>query len=109
MRAGHQGLEPFVVRSILPPNFCGGGGICSPLIDIVELGEPGVPDICCASARLVAKTTTMMAPTNTFRRILLSSLDPCPRHVAPARDSSAPLLTARGPPLIAWRDHGGQP
>src|SRR5262245_62818976 len=107
-RAGQYGFDCAALVSILPPNFCGGGGICSPLIDIVELGEPGVPYICCASAWLVANTATTMAPTNTVLRILVSSLDPdlrpalgeqCPRHVAPARRSSAPLLTARGPPL----------
>ena len=26
IRAGQYGFEPPVVRSILPPNFCGGGG-----------------------------------------------------------------------------------
>jgi hypothetical protein len=36
------------LRSILPPNFCGGGGSWLPSIVVVALGEPGVPVVCWA-------------------------------------------------------------
>ena len=38
------------IESILPPNFGGGGGSCSPSIVVVALGEPDVPVICWAVA-----------------------------------------------------------
>ena len=47
-RAGQNGFEPFVERSILPPNFCGGGGSCLPSMVVVAEGEPGVPVVPCA-------------------------------------------------------------
>src|SRR2546425_11811843 len=39
-RAGQYGFDPAVVRSILPPNFCGGGGSCVPSMTVVAAGEP---------------------------------------------------------------------
>src|SRR5262249_35833437 len=77
MRAGQKGLEPLVVRSILPPNFCGGAGIWSPWIVVVALGEPGVPVICCgtpevAPMRQVASTATTVIAI----RDILTSLPP---------------------------------
>ena len=53
-RAGHQGIDCAALRSILPSNFCGGGGICAP--SIVALGEPGTQVICCADADATQKT-----------------------------------------------------
>ena len=53
-RAGQYGVDCAALRSILPPNFCGGGGSCSPLIVVVALGEPGVPVVCGAGARCSA-------------------------------------------------------
>jgi len=49
-RAGQYGVDRAVLRSILPSNFCGGGGSWFPSIVVVALGEPGTPVICCASA-----------------------------------------------------------
>src|SRR5215470_18672382 len=42
-RAGHQGVDCAALRSILPSNFCGGGGSWLPGIVVVALGEPGAP------------------------------------------------------------------
>src|SRR6516165_11066036 len=49
-RAGQYGVDCAALRSILPSNFCDGGGSWFPSIVVVALGEPGVPVICCASA-----------------------------------------------------------
>ena len=49
-RGGQYGVDCAALRSILPPNFGGGGGSWSPLIVVVALGEPGTPVICCADA-----------------------------------------------------------
>jgi len=40
-RAGQYGFESLASRSILPPNFCGGGGSWSPGIVIVAAGSRG--------------------------------------------------------------------
>src|SRR5262245_6535649 len=66
MRAGQYGFEPVVVGSIFPPNFPGGAGICPPLIDMVALGDPGSPYVCCAVAVVAPKSKN--AATNTLRR-----------------------------------------
>jgi hypothetical protein len=42
-RDGQKGLESLTLRLITPPNLVEGGGNCSPLMVIVELGEPGTP------------------------------------------------------------------
>src|SRR5262245_49161328 len=62
-RAGQYGFDCAALVVILPPNFWGGGGSWSPVIDIVELGEPGVPYICCAVAGATGDCTA--ATTNT--------------------------------------------
>src|SRR5215510_1636687 len=49
-RAGHQGVDCAALRSILPSNFCGGGGSWLPGIVVVALGEPATPVVCWASA-----------------------------------------------------------
>src|SRR5271165_3968233 len=49
-RGGHQGVESLASSLMTPPNFGGGGGICFPSIEVVALGEPGVPVTCCAFA-----------------------------------------------------------
>ena len=49
-RAGHQGVDCSALRSILPPNFCGGGGSWSPGIVVVAPGEPSTPVIWGADA-----------------------------------------------------------
>src|SRR5262245_14329963 len=51
--AGQNGLESRASRSIVPPNFCGGGGSWSPGMVMVAAGEPGwgaACCVCCASA-----------------------------------------------------------
>src|SRR5271167_3950429 len=50
MRGGHHGVESLASSLITPPNFGGGGGICFPSIEVVALGEPGVPVTCWAAA-----------------------------------------------------------
>jgi hypothetical protein len=40
---------------ITPPNFGSGGGNCLPSIDVVALGDPGVPVICWAPAETEAR------------------------------------------------------
>src|SRR5271170_6896107 len=49
-RGGHLGVESLASSLMTPPNFGGGGGICFPSIEVVALGEPGVPVTCCAAA-----------------------------------------------------------
>src|SRR5262245_48991960 len=63
MRAGQKGLEPWVVRSMVPPNFCGGGGICVPSMVVVALGEPGVPVICWAWAGNASSNANAQPPS----------------------------------------------
>src|SRR5262245_28229135 len=41
--AGQKGLESTAMRSILPPNLGGGGGIWFPGMVVVALGDPGTP------------------------------------------------------------------
>src|SRR5215470_17852536 len=72
MRAGQYGSEPFVVRSILPPNFCGGGGSCSPLIDIVAAGEPG-GGLPCWADTVVAAVIPSTVTNPTRRRVFVRS------------------------------------
>ena len=45
-RGGQQGFDCAALRSILPPNFGGGGGSCLPSMVVVALGEPGTPVVC---------------------------------------------------------------
>src|SRR5262245_66672925 len=63
IRAGQYGVEPFVVRSIFPPNFCGGAGSCVPSIVMVALGEPGGPLTCCPTTAGGAVATATTAST----------------------------------------------
>src|SRR5262245_40199038 len=60
-RAGQYGFEFFTSRSILPSNFCGGGGSCSPLIVVVALGEPGVPVVWMSAPCAAAKNVIVHA------------------------------------------------
>src|SRR5262245_3852805 len=63
--AGQYGLEFFTSRSILPSNFCGGGGNCSPLIVVVALGDPGVPVVWISAPYNMGKYTM---PNNAANR-----------------------------------------
>ena len=49
-RAGQYGLDSAAFRAIVPPNFCGGGGICLPSIVVVALADPGTPVVFSAEA-----------------------------------------------------------
>ena len=53
MDVGRYGLERCAVRSIRPPNFCGGAGISSPGT-VVALGDSGVPMIRCTGTGAAA-------------------------------------------------------
>src|SRR6516165_3617359 len=57
-RAGQYGVDCAALRSILPSNFCGGGGSWLPSMVVVALGEPGVPVICCALAITTGNTSS---------------------------------------------------
>src|SRR4029079_15885805 len=54
-RAGHQGIDCAALRSILPSNFCCGGGRWLPGIVVVALGEPAAPAVSCAVPRRSAQ------------------------------------------------------
>src|SRR5262249_35936986 len=60
-RAGHQGVDCAALRSILPSNFCGGGGSWLPGIVVVALGEPGAPVVSCALAAEVSAVAARRA------------------------------------------------
>src|SRR5271168_3458131 len=85
MRGGHHGVVSLALSLITPPNFGGGGGICFPSIEVVALGEPGVPVTCCAFALVLSSPSTvrnaakprLVFPTP-FIRALLS--DPWQRY-----------------------------
>ena len=49
IRGAHQGLDCRAASLITPPNLGAGAGSCSPLMDIVALGEPSTPLIFWAS------------------------------------------------------------
>src|SRR5215472_14529707 len=55
-RIGQYGVDCAALRSILPSNFCGGGGNWFPSIVVVALGDPGVPVICCGNAGSVVNS-----------------------------------------------------
>jgi len=57
MRGDPWGFGSGVVRSILPPNFCGGAGSYPPLMVIVARGAPGRPVICRAKAPSISSLT----------------------------------------------------
>src|SRR5271167_972266 len=76
MRGGHHGVESLALSLITPPNFGGGGGICFPSIEVVALGEPGVPVTCCAATR--AEVASPNTARNTATRIV------CPIHLMSA-------------------------
>src|SRR6516225_3614212 len=65
MRAGQYGFESLASRSILPPNFSGGGGSWSPGMVMVAAGEPGggvAGCACCANAGpAIAEVTSNVA------------------------------------------------
>src|SRR5271165_3075301 len=42
-RGGHQGFESLALSLMTPPNAGGAGGRTRPLMEMVELGLPGVP------------------------------------------------------------------
>jgi hypothetical protein len=56
---------------ITPPNFIGGGGRCFPSIDMVALGSPGTPLICCARTALaVNNQAAANTASDTLPRVL---------------------------------------
>src|SRR5271169_826112 len=72
MRGGHHGVESLALSLITPPNFGGGGGICFPSIEVVALGEPGVPVTCCATALGAPPALKSMATIDNARVIFTS-------------------------------------
>src|SRR5215469_6713430 len=63
-RGGHHGFDCATLRSILPPNFIGGGGNCLPSMERVAVGEPGMPVICWAIAAAAPSNSTAIATTS---------------------------------------------
>src|SRR5262245_54058335 len=72
-RGGHHGFDCATLRSILPPNFIGGGGSCLPSIERVALGEPGTPVIRCARAGVEYSRATVSSIVNIARDRCLES------------------------------------
>src|SRR5271154_6575604 len=68
-RGGHQGVESLASSLMTPPNFGGGGGSCLPSIEVVALGEPGVPLTCCAAALGAQSALKKMASVANARAI----------------------------------------
>jgi hypothetical protein len=73
-RAGHQGVDCAALRSILPSNFCGGGGSWLPGIVVVALGEPAAPVISCASAAEVSAVAARRASVMASRFVFMGNL-----------------------------------
>src|SRR5262249_47254272 len=87
-RMGQYGVDCAALRSILPSNFCGGGGNWFPSIVVVALGDPGVPVICCGNAGSVvnsaARVTIEAVVIKGFARMITSeiiALAPTPPHL----------------------------
>src|SRR5215831_13927920 len=72
MRGAHQALDCKASSLMTPPNFGSGAGSCLPSIVVVAPGEPGVPVICCATARGVLSTNRNETPIS--RRIMFDDL-----------------------------------
>src|SRR5215469_9157425 len=72
MRGAHHAFDCMALSLITPPNFGSGAGSCLPSIVVVAPGEPGVPVICCATARGVLSTNRNETPIN--RRIRFDDL-----------------------------------
>src|SRR4029453_11896767 len=60
-RGGHHGFDCRAPSLITPPNFGSGAGSCLPLMDVVALGEPEVPVICCAKTGVAARSVTAIS------------------------------------------------
>jgi hypothetical protein len=72
-RGGQYGFDCAALRSILPSNFDGGTGICSPLMATEELGEPGTPVVCWARA-VVASANSEHVTSNALVEYLLGGI-----------------------------------
>src|SRR5215471_9534084 len=71
-----------MVRSIFPPNFCGGAGIWSPWMVVVALGAPGVPVTCCARLEVVLTSHVASNATSVIAvRDVLTSCLPFRRYL----------------------------
>src|SRR5262249_17910190 len=70
-RAGHQGVDCAALRSILPSNFCGGGGSWLPGIVVVALGEPAAPVVSCALAAEVSAGAARRASVTAGRFVFM--------------------------------------
>jgi hypothetical protein len=66
-RGAHHGFDCSASSRITPPNFGSGGGSCVPGIEVVALGDPGVPVTCCAIALVVSSAMTNEATTRVGR------------------------------------------
>src|SRR5215468_11307353 len=83
-RAGQYGVDCAALRSILPSNFCGGGGSWLPSMLVVAPGEPGVPVICCALAVAMANTSSAQPgshPSSAARTACFMSVDIARLHI----------------------------
>src|SRR2546430_8475734 len=113
-RGGQYGFDWAALRSILPPNFGGGGGSCFPSSVIVAAGEPGTPLICCAVAA-VATAIPSTAVNPARQRVLVRSTvsSPCrddrPRRhdIVPGRPRCPthgwPVVPAPPPTVLPFR------
>src|SRR5512137_3050930 len=102
-RAGHQGFDPLVLRSIFPPNFCGGGGNCFPSIVVVADGEPGTPVVPWARVEGPGATRRVHADRTATRRPSVASISIRPILMTPPRSCEDASPTTQ-PPLR--RRHG---
>jgi hypothetical protein len=96
-RAGQYGFDCEALRPITPPNFCGGGGSCSPLIVVVAVGEPGVPVVCGAGATAAERCCAPAGgETRPARKSAAKATDVTPNGKMPFLQFMCPL------PLL-WR------
>src|SRR5262245_28447924 len=100
-RAGQYGVDCAALRSILPSNFCGGGGSWLPSIVFFALGEPGVPVVCCALVVTTGNTRSAQPrshPGRAARTVCFMSLSNARLHII-----ETPLNAGRSPRLHAMR------
>ena len=91
-RGGQYGFDCAALRSILPPNFGGGGGAVRPSIVIVAAGEPGAPLICWAlvgSGESAIKDSAETADNSALMRPSIHSLWGKAQKIVPIRHCQA--------------------